>query len=179
MEKGIDPKALFNLSYGMYIVSSHKGGKLNGQIANAVMQLTGDPVTIAVCLNRQNLTKDCLLDCGAFSISVLEEDVPMTFIGQFGFKSGRDIDKFAGVDYTLGELGVPLIRNWCLSGLEAKITDRLEIHTHVLFIGEVVSAEKFKDGTPLTYANYHQVKRGKSPKTAPTFAFNQIGDKAK
>lgn len=179
MQKGIDNRALFNLSYGMYIVSSHLDDKLNGQVANAVMQLTGDPVTIAVCLNKQNLTEACLASCGAFSVSVLEEDVPMTFIGQFGFKSGRDVDKFAGVDYTMGELGVPVVRQWCLSGFEARITDRLDVDTHMLFVGEVVSAETFKDGTPLTYANYHLVKKGKSPKTAPTFAFNQLNEKPK
>ena len=176
VQQNIDPKALFNLSYGMYIVGSHLGGRANGQVANAVMQLTGDPVSIAVCLNKQNLTETCLAESGAFSVSVLEEDVPMTFIGQFGFKSGRDIDKFAGVDYTTGMLGVPVVREWCLSGFEARITSRLEVHTHVLFVGEVVAAKVFKTGTPLTYANYHLVKKGKSPKTAPTFAFNRLGE---
>lgn len=171
---GIDPRALFNLSYGVYIVGARKGDKLNGQIANAVMQLTGDPITMAVCINKQNYTEECLLDCGAFSVSILEEDVPMTFIGQFGFKSGRDIDKFAGVNYATGELGVPVVRDWCLSGFEARIINRVEVHTHVLFIGEVVSSEVFKEGTALTYANYHLVKKGKSPKTAPTFAFNDL-----
>ena len=179
MLESIDPKALFNLSYGMYIVGSHLGGKPNGQVANAVMQLTGDPVHIAVCLNKQNLTEACLAESGAFSVSVLEEDVPMTFIGQFGFKSGRDIDKFAGVDHKMGTLGVPIVREWCLSGFEARVVGKLEVHTHVLFVGEVVAAEVFKDGTPLTYANYHLVKKGKSPKTAPTFAFNQLSEKPK
>ncbi len=172
--QGIDPKALFNLSYGMYIVGSRRGDKLNAQVANAVMQLTGDPITMAICLNKQNLTEECLLAHGAFSVSVLEEDVPMTFIGQFGFKSGRDIDKFAGVNYATGSLDVPVVRDWCLSGFEARIVDRIEVHTHVLFVGEVVSSEVFKEGTPLTYANYHLVKKGKSPKTAPTFAFNAL-----
>ncbi|MDL2264542.1 flavin reductase family protein, partial [Synergistaceae bacterium OttesenSCG-928-I11] len=164
----MDPKALFNLSYGMYIVGSRRGEKLNAQVANAVMQLTGDPITMAVCLNKQNFTEECLLSHGAFSVSVLEEDVPMTFIGQFGFKSGRDIDKFEGVNYATGSLDVPVVKDWCLSGFEAKIIDRIEVHTHVLFVGEVVSSEVFKQGIPLTYANYHLVKKGKSPKTAPT-----------
>lgn len=177
VQKGIDPKALFNLSYGMYIVGAHQGDKLGAQVANAVMQITGDPACIAVCLNKQNFTQNCLCDCGAFSVSVLEEDVPMTFIGQFGFKSGRDIDKFEGVNYTTGELNVPVVQDWCLSGFEAKIIDRVDIHTHMLFVGEVVSAEIFKTGTPLTYANYHIIKKGKAPKTAPTFAFNALSEK--
>lgn len=177
MQKGIDVKALFNLSYGMYIVGAAQGDRLNAQVANAVMQITGDPACVAVCLNKQNLTQSCLCECGAFSVSVLEEDAPMTFIGQFGFKSGRDVNKFEGVRYSTGELGVPVVQDWCLSGFEAKIVDRVDVHTHALFVGEVVSAEVFKTGTPLTYANYHVIKKGKSPVTAPTFAFNALSEK--
>lgn len=176
MEKihGIDTKALFNMSYGMYIVGSRYGKGYNAQVANAVTQVTGDPITMAVCLNKQNLTENCVMECGVFSVSVLEENVPMTFIGQFGFKSGRDIDKFKDVNFTTGELDVPIVKDWCLSGFEAKVVDKIEVHTHVLFVGQVVSAVNFKAGTPLTYANYHLVKKGKSPKAAPTFAFNDI-----
>ncbi len=177
--QGVDMKALFNLSYGMYVIGSRIGEKLNGQIANAVMQITANPVTIAVCLNKQNYTSECLDDSGSFSVSVLEDDVPMTFIGQFGFKTGREIDKFANVDYVTGELDVPIVKDWSLSGFEAKVIDRIDVHTHILFVGRVVSAEKFKEGTPLTYANYHLVKKGKSPKTAPTYAFNALTEKPK
>ena len=84
--QGVDMKALFNLNYGMNVIGSRIGEKLNGQIANAVMQITANPMTIAVCLNKQNYTSKCLNDSGSFSVSVLEDDVPMTFIGQFGFK---------------------------------------------------------------------------------------------
>ena len=174
MRKGIDPSALFNLSYGMYVVGARMGDKLNAQIANAVMQVTADPACVAVCLSKTNFTRDCLCDCCAFSVSVLEEDVPMTFIGRFGFKSGRDVDKLKDVNYAAGELLVPVVRDWCLSGFEARIVTRVDVLTHMLFVGEVVSAEKFKDGTPLTYANYHLVKKGKSPAAAPTHAFNAL-----
>jgi ferric-chelate reductase [NAD(P)H] len=167
-------KALFNLSYGLYIVSSRLDDKLNGQIANAVMQTTAEPATVVVCLNKQNLTEKCAAETGLLSVSVLEEDVPMTFIGTFGFKSGRDIDKFAGVEHEFGELNVPIVKEWCVSALEVRVTDRMDLKTHTLFAGEVVSAKVFKDATPLTYANYHLIKKGKSPKTAPTFAFNAL-----
>ena len=175
----VDPKAFFSMSYGLYIVGSHLGGKRNAQVANAVIQLTAEPVTMAVCLNKKNFTMECLGDCGAFSVSVLEEDVPMTFIGRFGFKSGRDIDKFEGVGYETGELGVPIVRDWCLSGFEARVVDKVDVHTHVLFVGEVVSAGVFKEGKALTYENYHLLKRGKAPVTAPTFAFNALTEKQK
>lgn len=174
MLKGIDTKALFNITYGMYIVGARSGDKLNAQVANSVIQITNDPTCIAVCLNKQNLTQNCICDCGAFSVSVLEAAVPMTFIGRFGFKSGREIDKLDGVSYETGELSVPVVKDWCLSGLEAKIVDRIDVKTHMLFVGEVVSAEVFKEGRPLTYADYHVLKKGKSPAAAPTFAFNAL-----
>lgn len=177
MAERIDPRALFSLSYGVYIVGSCMGEKKNGQIANAVMQLTGEPMTVAVCLNNQNLTEACVRDKGAFSVSVLEEDVPMPFIGQFGFKCGRDIDKFENVDHIVGELGVPIVRQWALSGFEARVINELKVHTHTLFVGEIVAAQTFKEGVPLTYAHYHLIKKGKSPKTAPTFAFNALNEK--
>ena len=175
--QGIDNKALFNLSYGLYIVGSCNDGKLNAQVANAVMQITGDPITMAVCVNKQNYTTEFISSSGVFSVSVLEEDVPMTYIGQFGFKSGRDIDKFKDTDYILSGSGAPVVKGWCLSGFEARVIDRIDVHTHVLFVGEVLSAEVFKEGTALTYANYHLIKKGKSPKTAPTFLFNSITSK--
>ena len=170
----IDMKALFSLTYGMYIVSTDLEGRLNGQIANTVMQITSEPVCVATCLNKANLTTDMVAKSGRFSVAILEQDVPMTFIGQFGFKSGRDIDKFAGVNYDAGETGAPLIKDWTVAAFEAKIHDMMEMPTHMIFVGEVVAAKYFKDAPLLTYADYHTIKKGKSPKTAPTFGFNAI-----
>jgi ferric-chelate reductase [NAD(P)H] len=169
-----DPKALFSMSYGMYIVGTRLGDKLNAQVANSVIQVTSEPATMAICLNKANYTHDCLKESGIFSVSILEEDVPMTFIGTFGFKSGRDIDKFAGVDFKTGGGGVPIVREWCVSAFEGRIIDSLDTSTHTVFIGRIEASEVFKDATPLTYANYHLIKKGKSPKTAPTFAFNAL-----
>ena len=105
----IDMKALFSLTYGMYIVSTDLDGRLNGQIANTVMQVTAEPICVATCLNKANLTTEMIEKSGRFSVAILEQDTPMTFIGQFGFKSGRDIDKFANVKYSLAGEGTPLI----------------------------------------------------------------------
>ncbi len=178
MRESIDPKALFNLSYGLYIVSSRAGERCasgcNGQIANAVMQVTADPQCIITCLHRDNLTTECIDQSGVFSVSVLEEQVPMTFIGTFGFKCGRNLDKFQGVNYRLGETGAPLILDHSLAVLEAEVVQRMEIFTHVLFVGRLLSAEVVGEGTPLTYANYHLIKKGKSPRNAPTFVLNQV-----
>ena len=170
----IDMKALFSMTYGMYIISTAADGKLNGQIANTAMQITADPVCIVTCLNKANLTTELIMKSRVFSVSVLEQDVPMTFIGQFGFKSGRDIYKFANVDHIIGETGAPMIKDWSVASFEAKVHDIMDLPTHILFVGEVVSAKYFKDASLLTYADYHIIKKGKSPKTAPTFGFNAV-----
>lgn len=170
----IDMKALFSMTYGMYIISTKEGAKLNGQIANTAMQITSTPCNIATCLNKENLTTALIQKSGVFTISVLEQDVPMTYIGQFGFKSGRDIDKFANVNYLTGLSGAPMPTDWAVSVIEAKVVHTVELPTHIMFIGEVMFSQFLKEATPLTYADYHLIKKGKSPKTAPTFGFNEI-----
>lgn len=175
MDNAIDKRALFDMSYGLYAVCTEFDGKRNGQIANAVMQITGEPgIHVAMCLNKANYTTELIGKSGFFSISVLEQEVPMTFIGLFGFKCGREVDKFETVNALSGETGAPMLTDWALSVIETKVTQSIEMPTHVLFIGEVVGATHIKDGTPLTYADYHLIKKGKSPKTAPTFGFNQL-----
>ena len=174
MENQIDMKALFSMSYGMYIISTAADGIMNGQIANAAMQITGEPICIATCLNKANLTTEMVKKSGSFAVSILEIDVPMTFIGQFGFKSGRDINKFEGVNYLSGETGAPMVTDWSIGILEAKVLHMMELPTHMLFVGQVVSSKFLKEATPLTYADYHIIKKGKSPKTAPTFGFNVL-----
>ena len=159
MEAVLDKRALYSLSYGLYLVCSSKGDKLNGQVANAVMQVTSDPVSIVACLHRDNLTTEYIRDSGVFSVSVLEENVPMTFIGNFGFKCGRNIDKFCNCSHDTGITGAPLVLDHTISTMEAKVVREAEIFTHVMFFGEMVATRVIKEGRPLTYAHYHEVKK--------------------
>lgn len=172
--ENIDMKALFSLTYGMYIVSTECDGRLNGQIANTVMQITADPVCVVTCLNKANLTTELIQKSGVFSVSVLEQEVPMTFIGRFGFKSGRTVNKFEDLNFTLSSCGAPLISDWAIASFGARVEKTVELPSHVLFIGKVEDAVYYKNAVPLTYADYHSLKKGKSPKTAPTFGFNAI-----
>ena len=162
-------KALYKLSYGLYVVCSRKGDKLNGQIANTVVQITSEPSTIAVSINKNNLTYEFIKDSGVFSVSVLAQDTPLSFIGHFGFKSGRDIDKLEGISYKMSETQAPLIIDNSLAYLEAEVIQEVDAGTHTIFIGELVGADVLKEGEPMTYAYYHQVKRGTTPKTAPSY----------
>jgi flavin reductase (DIM6/NTAB) family NADH-FMN oxidoreductase RutF/rubredoxin len=165
----MDLKALYKLGYGLYVVTSRKGDKFNGQIANTVFQVTSEPPTIAVSINRRNLTWEYIDASGVLAVSILCEDTPLSFIGQFGFKSGRDTDKFEGVEYKLGETGVPIVLDNCVSCFEAKVIDRLDVGTHTIFVAEVIGAEVVSDRTCMTYEHYHEVKRGTTPPSAPSY----------
>ncbi|MBU1056336.1 MAG: rubredoxin [Proteobacteria bacterium] len=161
--------ALHKLSYGLYVISSERNGKLNGQIANTVFQITSEPATIAVSINKQNLTHDFIKESRKFSVSILSISAPMEFIGCFGFKCGRDIDKFENINYRMGETGVPVVTDHSVAFIEAEVVGELDCGTHRIFLAEIKNCDILSDEEPMTYAYYHTVKRGKAPKTAPTY----------
>ncbi len=174
----MDTKALHKLSYGVYIVSSIKDDRYNGQIANTVFQVTSEPPTIAVSINRNNLTWEYIKASGVLSVSVLCQATPFPFIGRFGFKSGRDIDKFAGTTYKIGKTGAPVVLEHATAYLEGRVINELDVGTHTIFVAEVVAAEVLTEEVCMTYDYYHQVKGGKTPKAAATYiSENQPGEK--
>jgi flavin reductase (DIM6/NTAB) family NADH-FMN oxidoreductase RutF len=165
----MDPKAFHKLGYGVYVVSSRNGDKLNAQIANTVFQVTSEPPTIAVSINKQNFTWECIKTSGTFGVSVLCQDTPLPYIGKFGFKSGRNVDKFEGINYRIGKLQTPLVLDNANAFFEARVINSIDVGTHTIFIGEIVDSEVLNDKTCLTYDYYQQVKRGTTPKTAPSY----------
>jgi flavin reductase (DIM6/NTAB) family NADH-FMN oxidoreductase RutF/rubredoxin len=165
----VNSKALFKLGYGVYVVTSIKGGKLNGQIANTVFQITSEPPTLAVSINKMNLTWDYIKESGVFAVSVIGQDAPLSFIGNFGFKSGRDTDKLSGINYKIGRTGAPLILDNTTAYLESKVIKEMDLGTHTIFIGEVVDGDVLSEKTPMSYDYYHIIKRGTTPKTAPSY----------
>lgn len=165
----MDPFALYKISYGLYIVSSIKGDNPNGQIANTVTQVTSEPIQVTIALSKLNLTHDYVSESGVFSASVLSQNTPMSMIGRFGFSSGRDQNKFTDIQYRIGETGAPIILENSVAFLEAEVVSQLDVGTHTIFNGKVIDTQKLNDHEPLTYAYYHQIKGGKSPKNAPTF----------
>ena len=162
-------KALHKISYGLYVICSKNNGKINGQIANAVIQVSSEPPIIAISINKKNYTHEYIKKSKIFTISVLSEKVSMNFIGTFGFKSGRDIDKFEGINYKLGNTNTPMITDYSVATIETKVINRIDVKTHTIFIAEIVDAEILSDEKPMTYEYYHKIKGGFSPKTAPTY----------
>src|SRR4030042_1894824 len=148
-------KALYKLGYGLYVVCSKKGDKLNGQIANTVFQACSEPPIIAVALNKQNLTNEFVSASKVFTVSILSQDTPLNFIGGFGFKSGREVDKLKDINYKLGETGAPIVLDNTLAYLEAKVINQVEVGTHTIFIGEIVAAGVLQGGGARDYGYSH------------------------
>jgi ferric-chelate reductase [NAD(P)H] len=161
--------ALHKLGYGMYIVGSYKGDRLNGQVANTVFQITSEPPTIAVSINKSNLTHEYIASSRVFTASILCQATPLAYIGGFGFKSGRDTDKLESKNYKIGVTGAPVFLDHVTAYLEAEVIKDVDVGTHTIFIGKVAAAEILNEDTCMTYDFYHQVKRGTTPKTAPSY----------
>jgi flavin reductase (DIM6/NTAB) family NADH-FMN oxidoreductase RutF len=165
----MNSKAFYQISYGLYVIASRKGEKINGQIANTVFQITSKPPTFAVSINKENYTHEFIKNSKSLVVNVLDRDAAMVFIGRFGFKSGRDIDKFDGIKYKLSPLGNPILEENSIAFLELRVVKEVDVGTHTIFIGEAIDADIISDGEPMTYAFYHIVKKGKAPKAAPTY----------
>lgn len=165
----MDPNVLHNLSYGVYIISSEKGGKHNAQIVNTLFQITSEPVTIATSINKQNLTHEYIEAGCRFSVSVLSEEATLPFIGKFGFRSGRKEDKFKDTKFMLLDSGCPVVLDYAVCYLEVKVINKFDCGTHTLFLGEMTESKMLAAAKPMTYAYYHLTKRGTTPATAPTY----------
>ena len=165
----MNTKALHKISYGLYVVGSRKGDRFNAQIANTVFQITSEPPTIAVSINKNNLTHEFIKESKVFTASALCQHTPLSFIGNFGFKSGRDTDKLKGINYKIGETQAPVVTDYAVAYLEAKVVKEVDMGTHTIFIGELVDADIISEEECMTYDYYHQVKRGTTPKTAPSY----------
>ncbi|MBD5132042.1 MAG: flavin reductase [Clostridiales bacterium] len=155
------------LSYGVYVVTSWSEGKPMGCVANCAVQITAEPATFAVSINHSNFTNECIKKSGKFAISILAEDSDPKIIGTFGFKSGRDIDKFDGVDYKV-EGRLPVLTDSC-GYIVCDVINTMETPTHTVFLGELRAAEQLNNRNPMTYDYYHKEIKGSAPKTAPTY----------
>ena len=166
----MDFETYFKISYGLYLVTTQSGDKKNGYVANTLFQVTATPPQFAISCNKDNYTSDLIKQSGVFGVSVLSEKANPAIIGNFGYKSGRDADKFAGINYITGKTGVPIVTDSCIAWFECKVNQSYEVGTHILFIGEVIQTGIIeKSGKPLTYSYYREVLKGFSPKNAPTY----------
>lgn len=163
-------ESLYKISYGLYIVSSGNKETGNGYISNTVFQVTADPVKFAVCCNKENFTSGLIDKTGLFSVSVLHKGTSPEIFGLFGYKSGRDTNKFNGLNIRYGETGVPIVLNDCIAFFEFRVIDKTDVGTHIIYIGELAASEMINESMePITYEYYRQVRKGVAPKNAPTY----------
>lgn len=171
----MNKNALRNLSYGVYIISTLDGERPTGCVANSVMQITSSPATIAVSMNHDNYTNSCMEKSGKFAVSILTEQSDPGLIGTFGFQSGKEVNKFDGVEAIVKE-GVSVVSDAC-GYIVCNVIDKMETSSHTVFLGEVIDADVLKREEPMTYAYYHKVVKGKSPKNAPTYIPEETEEK--
>jgi flavin reductase (DIM6/NTAB) family NADH-FMN oxidoreductase RutF/rubredoxin len=165
----MNKSVFYKLSYGLYVIVSGQDGKFNGQIGNTLFQVTSDPLTIAISINKENYTHKLIKLSRKFTVSILTQAAPMTFIGLFGFKSGREVNKLQNVKTKTGVTKVPIVLDYSVGYLEAELMSELDCGSHTIFVGRVVDADVTGNEEPMTYDYYHKVKGGKAPKSAPTY----------
>ncbi len=165
----INKKIFYKLTGGIYAVSTSYEGKNNSFIANTVFQLTSKPLRIAVSVAKKNLSHELIEKSKVFTVSILSEDSPMRLIGGLGFKSGHNEDKLRLLKVKAGVTGAPIVLDNSIGYVEAELKDSIDLETHTLFIGNVVFSKVYNDESPMSYEFYHEVKKGKSPDSCPTF----------
>ena len=150
----MDKKAIYNLSYGVFMVSTQAGEVANGCITNTCIQVAGNPVRIAISVLNSNYTCDLIKESGIFAVSILDNDCTFETIKHFGFQSGRDVDKFGNITPPTDCNDVPYLGWQSCAVISGKVVEQHDLGTHTLFIAEVVDAKVLSDKEPITYAKY-------------------------
>ncbi|MGE5394915.1 MAG: flavin reductase [Candidatus Saccharibacteria bacterium] len=172
-------KAFHKLSYGVYIVASEYKGKKVGYIANTAFQVTSQPEQIAISCHKDNQSTQAILNSGVFSLSVLKKDINLKLIGDFGFMSSADLDKFKGINYITAQSGAPIVMDGAVAWFDCRVVKTVDVGTHYLIIGEVLDADEISDEDPLTYQYYREHYKMLSPKNSPTYIEKSVLDAEK
>ncbi|MFQ8666314.1 flavin reductase [Anaerostipes caccae] len=149
--------AMFQLSYGLFVLSAKNGEKDNGCIVNTVQQITTTPNRISIAVNKDNFTHDMIKDTGSFNVSILSEEVTFDIFKHFGFQSGRDIDKLKNFsDYERSSNGIFYLNKYANAFLSASVAETVDLGTHTMFIADVTDGEVLSQVPSVTYAYYHK-----------------------
>lgn len=165
----LDKKALYQISSGLYLVSSKGEERQAGCVINTLMQVTSQPVQVSITVNKDNYTTDSILKSKVFHVTALAESVDMNVIATFGFQSSKDVDKFQSFETKYDTLGNPYMTAGMNASFACKVVHTLDVGSHIIIVGEVVESEILSQEKSMTYAYYHDVKKGTSPKNAPTY----------
>ena len=152
----IDSKALFNIGYGLYVVTTNDGVRDNGLIVNTVCQLTATPERVAVTVNKSNYSHDTIKKTGKMNVNCLTVEAPFKVFEAFGFKSGRDTDKFADCSPLRAENGLVVLPKYINSYMSLSVVDYVDLGTHGMFICELTEAKVISDVETMSYTYYHK-----------------------
>ena len=167
----MNKKALYSLSCGVFVLAGKAGDKINACITNTCMQVANSPTRVAIAVLNGNYTRELVQEGGVFCLTLLDQSCTMDTIRHFGMQSGRDVDKFAGMDYAVDKNGVPYLPGQSCAYLSCRVLSSQDLGSHTLFIAEVEDGEVLSGGEPLTYAYYQNVLK---PKPDPKVAEKKI-----
>ena len=151
----MDKKAMFKLSYGLFVITANRDGKDNGCITNTAVQVTSEPNRISVAINKANYTHDMIKETGLFTVSVISEDASFDIFKHFGFQSGRDVDKFADyADCKRADNGTMIITKGTNAYISGKVCQSVDLGSHTLFIADVTDLDILSEVPSATYTYY-------------------------
>lgn len=173
MTEQLDTTAFFSMSYGLYVVSAQAGEgddvQRAGCVINTATQVTATPPRLMVAVHKDNVTAGVIRAAQAFTVTAIDQSADMIYIGNFGFRTSADFDKFERYQTEVSAVGSPYTPEHACAVFGCHLIDTVDVGTHYLFIGEVVQAEKLSDEKPLTYAYYHSALKGKTPPKASSY----------
>ena len=151
----MDKKAMYKLSYGLFVLTAREDGKDNGCIINTAIQAASAPNQLSICVNKANYTHDMIQRTGEFIVSVLSQKASFDLFKHFGFQSGREVDKFDGFTAcTRGTNGIYYITEGTNAYISVKVDKTVDLGSHTMFIGEITDMEVLSDIPSVTYDYY-------------------------
>ena len=158
----MNPKAFYNLTYGLFLLTAQEDGKDNGCIINTAIQVANDPTRISIAVLKKNHTCGMIQRTGVFNVSSLTTQTPFSLFQHFGMQSGRDVDKFADfVGFDRSHNGLTYLTDHTNAMFSCQVKEKVNLGSHMLFIGEVTESKVLGKGTSCTYAHYHKAIKPK------------------
>ena len=152
----IDNTALFKISYGLYVVTSNDGNRHNGLIVNTVTQVTNTPNRIAVAINKENYSHDTIKNTGILNICCLSTDAPFSVFENFGFKSGKETDKFKDISFWTSQNGLAIPSAHINAFISLKVESYIDFDTHGMFVCTITEAKTITNTPAMTYTYYQE-----------------------
>lgn len=161
----MDKKAMYQLTYGLFVLAAKDGEKDNGCIINTAGQVTTSPNRITITVNKGNYTHDMIVKTGEFNVCILDETAPFSVFENFGFRSGRDADKWQKVSCARSENGIAYLTEYSNAYISGKVVQQIDLGTHTMFVADVTDAGVLSDVPSVTYAYYQSNIKPKPQET--------------